>query len=102
MLGESNISITTFLISIARIFFKLGKIAERLHIALIIGHNQWRRQVIETGGDAASAVGARLLGGFGGMPPRKIFICRVSKTLFPAFSGKFYDNLTATQRRFLL
>jgi len=34
---------------------------------------QWRRQVDGTGGDTASAEGARRLGGFGGMPPKKIF-----------------------------
>jgi hypothetical protein len=63
---------------------------------------QWRRQVVHTGGDEANGEGARPLEGFGGMPPEKNFVCRVSKTLFPAFSGKFYDNLKATHRRFLL
>ncbi len=41
-------------------------------------------------------------GCLGVCPPEKNFICRVSKTLFRTFSGKFYDHLTATHQRFLL
>jgi hypothetical protein len=53
--------------------------------------NQWRSQR-KMFGPASSAAGARVVGGSGGILPRKILKTRTSEMPFPAIWALTYEN----------
>ena len=52
-------------------------------------------RVLKLGGAERTPKARVSWGGLGACSPKNIFISRVSKTLFLAFSGRFIDNLKA-------